>query len=435
MVRPMSSDSVTPPLLRRSITDLAVDYLSTFRVVILNGPRQAGKTTLLSQLSSIRPGEMRTLDDETHLQAALSDPVGFVAAAGGPLFIDEVQRGGEPLIRAIKAIVDRHREPGQFVLAGSTRFLREPSLNESLAGRAGVLDVLPMSHGEFSSQRDRFIEVALTEPDAMRTFGPTGYRRAQYPDVIVRGGFHEPATMDSSRMRNAWFRNFVAAVTDRDIREIGRVNEPSAAGRVLRGLAAMSGQLLVTTTLSERSELSRAAVDRYTELLDAVFLIHRLPPWSRNVLNRAVRHPKVYLADTGLLAHVLGASTASLSSPASPHRGALVETFVVNELRKQLTWADVEAQLFHYRDQQGRSEVDVIVEAADGSLVAIEVKAAQSVAAADLRHLAGLRDKLGTAFRHGFLVYLGDAAVSFGERLSAVPLASLWAAPGMRTPS
>lgn len=419
----------TEPLIERSVASGAGEYLTNFRVLVLNGPRQAGKTTLMRQLIASRGGELRNLDDEAQLAATLNDPIGFVSSTGRPLYIDEIQRTGEPLVRAVKAAVDADRAVGQFVLAGSVRFLAEPSLGESLAGRAGVLEVLPFSQGELAGHAEHFVDIAFSAPDELRHLRPFTTKREAYLNMMARGGFPEPSRMDNGRARNAWFANYVRAVTERDIREMARVNQPSAAGTVLRGLAAMSAQLLVTTTLSAKADLSRATVDRYVELLDAVFLVHRLRPWSRNPLTKAVKHSKVHLIDSGLLCHLLGATAHSLANPTSSAVGAVIETFVVHELRKQVSWADITAELYHYRDAHGNGEIDVIIEAADGRLVGIEVKASQTVNARDFRHLETLAAKLGSDFVHGFVIYLGTHVLSFGERLTAIPLATLWTTP------
>jgi len=416
-------------LVERSIASRAADYLSGFRVVVLNGPRQAGKTTLMRQLIAAGGGELRNLDDEAQLAAARRDPAGFVASSRRPLYLDEVQRVGDPLVRAVKAVVDADPGVGRFVLAGSTRFLAEPTLGESLAGRAGVLEVLPFSQGELAGRAETFLDLAFATPDKLRRLPSLTTSRADYIEVMVRGGFPEPSRIVSSRVRNAWFANYVSAITERDIREMARVNQPSAAGTVLRGLAAMSAQLLVSTTLSLRADLPRATVDRYTELLDAVFLVHRLRPWSRNPLTKAVKHAKIHLIDTGLLCHLLGTGARTLASPTATAVGAVTETFVVNELRKQLSWSDIDAQLYHYRDSHGNAEVDVVAEAADGRILAIETKAAQTVTERDFRHLAQLAAKLGADFAHGFVIYLGQHVLSFGDGLTAIPLGALWARP------
>lgn len=411
--------------LPRAVAEIAGSYLAALRVVILNGPRQAGKTTLMRQLQA-GGGVWRNLDDESDLTAAQADPTGFVENVSGPMFIDEVQRGGESLVRAVKAVVDRSQRPGQFVLAGSTRFLSTPTLNESLAGRAGVVQVLPFSQGELSGRPDNFVDRAFSAPDAFAAAGRCPDTREELIGRIWRGGFPEPLRIADARVRRAWFTNYVTAVTDSDIREMARVNQPSAAGTVLRALAAMSAQPLVTTTVAQKADLSRATVDRYVELLDAVFLVHRVPPLSRNPLAHAVRYAKTYVVDTGLLCHLLGLTEHALRRFDAPGLGAVVETFVVNEVRKQLTWSQAPAALGHYRDARNDREVDVVLQADDGRVIGIEVKAAQSVRARDTRHLEYLRDRLGSDFVHGFVVYLGSQPLSLGDRMTALPLPLLW---------
>ena len=411
-------------LVGRGVQDVATQYLAALRVVILNGPRQSGKTTLMRQLLK-QGGQWRNLDEETDLTAAIRDPVGFVSHKAGPLFIDEVQRGGEPLVRAIKAAVDRDPRPGQFALAGSIRFLRTPSLSESLAGRAGVVEVLPFSQSELAGQQETFVDRAFCDSQSLRA-GSDPMPRDDIISLLCRGGFPEPIRLADGRLRRAWFANYLAAVTDTDLREMTRINQPSAAATVLRALAAMSAQSLVTSTLAQKADLTRSTVDRYRDLLDAVFLVHQVPPWSRNPLTQAVRHPKTYLVDTGLLCHLLGLGEHALRRSDAAALGPVVETFVVNELQKQLTWSTTDASLRHYRDAKNDREVDVILEADDGRLVAIEVKAAQSVRDRDTRHLDHLRDRLGVDFVHGFVIYLGSQALSLGDRLTALPLPALW---------
>lgn len=422
---------VTPrDQVRRQIDGRAAEYLDGLRVLVLNGPRQAGKTTLLHQLVAVGGGDVRSLDDDLYLRAALDDPAQFVRSDTRPLCIDEVQRGGDPLVRAVKSAVDKNNTPGQYVLAGSTRFLADPTLHESLAGRAGVLEVLPFSQSELAGTRGDFLDVTFAgDADRIRRLPVQPYTREDYLALMVRGNFPEVVRLKSARTRTAWFTTYVQAVVDGDIRAMARINEPSGVAAVLRGLAAMSGQQLVVTTLAEKADVARATVERYTELLDAVFLIHRLRPWSRNPLARAVRRPKVHLVDTGLLCHLLNVNEQSLSRIESRELGPVAETYVVNELRKQATWAETDVTLRHFRDSHGNSEVDVIAESPDARVVGIEVKAALTVTGRDFKHLDGLKAKLGTDFVHGYVVYLGTSTLSFGDRLTAVPLGALWANP------
>jgi predicted AAA+ superfamily ATPase len=418
-------------LLSRAIVQRAQEYREMFRVIVLNGPRQAGKSTLMRQMLAASGGEYRTLDDPQQLAAARSDPAGYIASGARPSYIDEVQRGGDSLVLAIKAAVDADNARGQFVLAGSTRFLAEPTLTESLAGRAAILEVLPFSQSELAAEAEpgqpTFLDIAFDSPEDLRTLALLPLTRSDYFELMVRGGYAEAARITSERARGAWFAGYLAGVVERDIRYMARINEPSAAAAVLRGLAAMTSQLLVSTTLATKADLSRETVNRYLELLEAVFLVQRLPAWSRNPLTKAVRRPKVHLVDTGLLCSLLGVNARALANPTSVMAGPVTETFVVNELHKLSTWAESAIRLHHYRDSHGNEEVDIIAETNDGRVIGIEVKAAVTVTGRDFRHLEKLDAKLGRDFVHGYVIHLGQSTLSFGEKLTAIPLGALWA--------
>jgi uncharacterized protein len=416
------------PDLPRACCELVKEYLSTFRVVILNGPRQAGKTTLLNAVRALLGGTPLNLDDEQLLQAAISDPLGFAGSGTEPRLIDEVQRAGDPLVRAIKAEVDADPRAGRYVLAGSTRFLSTPSLSESLAGRAAVVDVWPFSQGEFEGKFERFIDTAFDEPGSLREFTPSQVDRTGYFDRVCRGGFPEPALMHSARARRTWFRSYVRAIAERDIREMTRLNEPSAITTLLSYLASITAQEHNSVHTSNKTGLHRTTVNRYLELLEAVFLIHRLPAWSRNPTARVVKHAKVHLTDTGLASALLGVSAESLAKPVAPARGALIETFIVNELAKQATWSEAQVRLHHWRISGG-AEVDVVLEREDGQIVGIESKARDTVTADDFQGLAALRDQVGDQFRQGIVLHTGKrGSVNFGERLLSLPIAALWEA-------
>ncbi|HSV68276.1 MAG TPA: ATP-binding protein [Mycobacteriales bacterium] len=404
------------------------EHLSTFRGVVLNGPRQAGKSTLLDAIHRQLGGTLLNLDNEQLLQAATADPVSFASSGTKPRFIDEVQRGGDPLLRAIKAEVDAKPTPGRYVLAGSTRFLTTPSLSESLAGRVAVVDVWPFSPGELEGRSDRFIDIIFADPSSLAGLETSAVDRLDYFTRVCRGGFPEPALMRTARARRAWFRSYVQAISERDIREMARVNEPSAIASLLSYLASITAQEHNSANTSNKTGLHRGTVNRYLELLEAVFLIHRLPAWSRNMTARVVKHPKLHLTDTGLAAPLLGISPESLALPVTPAREPLIETFIVNELAKQSTWSDTAVRLHHWR-VSGGAEVDVVIERDDGQVVGVEAKAKDTVTAEDFRGLAALRDLLGPQFTRGVVLHTGrQGSITFGDRLVSLPISSLWEA-------
>lgn len=371
-------------------------------------------------------GTLLNLDNEQLLQAAVSDPLAFATSGEEPRFIDEVQRAGDALVRAIKAEVDADPTPGRYVLAGSTRFLSTPSLSESLAGRGAVVDVWPFSQGEFEGRFENFIDIAFCDPDSLRAFAPSTVDRAEYFARMCRGGFPEPALLKTTRARRAWFRSYVQAIAERDIREMARVNEPSAITALLAYLASITAQEHNSVNTSSKTGLHRATVNRYIELLEAVFLVHRLPIWSRNLTARVVKHSKLHLTDTGLAASLLGISPESLAKPVAPARGPLIETFIVNELAKHATWSETAVRLHHWR-VSGGAEVDVVLERDDGQVVGIEAKARDTVTTADFRGLTTLRDLLGDQFSLGVVFHTGrQGCISFGDRLVSLPIAALW---------
>lgn len=411
----------------RRLAPVVLEALGTFRAVVLTGARQTGKTTLVRQVLGGR-GTFVRLDDEAVLQAALSDPVSLALTGRTPRAFDEVQRAGDPLVRAIKAAVDDDRSPGQFVLNGSADFLTVPTISESLAGRAAFLELWPFAQGELHGAPDGFVDVVFSEAESLRagpvsTLGPADYLRR-----VVAGGYPEASVLPE-RARRAWFSNYVRTVAQRDITELTGARRADQLPRLLRLLAARTAHELVLADVHRDGGFgSRDTTDDYVGYLGMTYLVQQLPAWSRNLTTKVKRHPKVHLSDTGLAAYLLGKGVDALSRPGDPSRGPLLETFAFNELRRQLGWSDVAATAHHFRNRDG-AEVDMVFEAGDGRVVAIEVKASATVTKPDFRWLDLLRKRAGDDFVHGFVLYCGERPLAFGDRLTAVPLSYVWQAP------
>jgi len=412
-------------LLRRNAMPSLLELLDTFRVVTVSGPRQSGKTTLVNAVvGNEREARVLSLDDEALLQAAIEDPAGFVATPSRPLVIDEVQRAGEPLVRAIKRQVDRDPRPGQFLLTGSADFLTVPQISESLAGRTVFLELWPFSQGEIEGVREGFIDRAFDDPEGLRAGPATVSSRPDVLERVCRGGYPEVQAL-TGRRRDAWFGAYVRTVIERDITELGNIRRGGDVPRLLRLLAARSGSEVVMQDVIRDADLARQTVFDYVALLRAVGLVHELPAWSRSLTSRAKRHPKLFIADPGLAAYLLGATPAALAEPGAPALGGLVETFAIAEVLRQRAWAERDVTLHHFRNRGG-AEVDLVLEGRDGRAVGIEIKASSTVRIQHFRGLQIVRDELGKDFIHGFVLYLGDQALSFGDRLTALPIASLW---------
>ncbi|MDN5860327.1 MAG: ATP-binding protein, partial [Pseudonocardia sp.] len=411
---------------------LLEECIADFRVTIVNGPRQAGKTTLLKQLHARLGGAFVTLDDAEERAAARDDPSGYLQALPRPLFVDEVQRGGNDLVLAIKAAVDREQRRGAFVLSGSTRFLTVPTLSESLAGRAALVELWPFSVAERIDAPPTFVDQVFTDPHALLRSNPAPVSRREYLQLCCTGGFPEATALRSARSRSRWFSSYLATVTQREVLDLARIRHAELLPRLFRLLAAITAQELNVTSLARDLGIDDNTVRSYLPLLETVFLLHQLPAWSRNLTARVKRRPKVHLSDTGLAAWLMETAPAALTRPGNPAAGSLLETFVVNELTKLRATADTEVGLFHFQDRDGR-EIDCVLETPAGRLVGVEVKAGSTVRSEDFRHLALMRDRTGSDFVTGVVFFTGDRPLPFGDRLLALPISLLWS--GMPPPA
>lgn len=405
--------------------------LAGFRVVVLQGPRQAGKSTLARQVVRHRGGTYLSLDDPDTLAAAALDPRA-VLDRPRPVVVDEVQRGGDELVRRVKLAVDANPARGQYLLTGSTRFLTVPVLSESLAGRAVFADLWPFSQGEMQGLRESFVERLLTSSAAIRALRPQPLARVEYLHRALRGGFPEVQGLDPT-LWATWHDAYVATVVQRDIASFSDARKLHVLPRLLSLLAARSGQLLVKADLARAMGLHHVTLDEYLGYLETVFLVRVVPAWASSPTTARTRTPKVHLADTGLVAALLRLDEARLA--AEPERsGALLESFVVNELTRQLSAAGHgETELSHLRTRDGR-EVDVVLEGRDGRVAAVEVKAGTVVRPADASHLRWLAERLGDRFVAGVVLNTGDRVVALDDRITLMPLSALWAAPASGLP-
>lgn len=411
-------------VVERHVASVVLESLADTRVVVVQGARQVGKTTLVSDVVDRVGGRLVTFDEEVTRAGARLDPVAFLAQAGdGLLAIDEVQRVPD-LVLALKLVVDRDRRPGRFLLTGSVNLLRLPAMQDSLAGRAESVDLFGFSQGELAGRRERFVDRLL----AGETF--SGHRsdlgRADYLEVACAGGYPE-ALSRSGRRRSAWWDNYLRRIVERDAPDVSGLQRLFELPGLLRLLAARNASELNMASLAGDAGIPVRTLAPYVELLETLFLVHRVPAWSTNLSKRVVSRPKVALLDTGLAARLVNVTAAGAAGGANPGvAGQLLEGFVAGELRRQLSWADVDARLHHYRDHGG-AEVDLLLETGDGRIAGIEVKATSSVTGRDVRWLTQLRDSLGARFVAGVVLHTGAVAAPFGDRIAAVPMDVLWA--------
>jgi len=260
---------------------------------------------------------------------------------------------------------------------------------------------------------------------AMLAIRPEQISRAAIFARVVAGGFPEAQTR-TSRGRTRWFESYVRTVVERDVADVVRVHRPDDLARLARLLASRTATTINVTSLANELDIPRTTLTGYLPLLRAVFFCFALPAWSRNVTSRAIKQPKLHVTDSGVAAHLLGATAEVLGAAGAAHAGALLETFAVSEVVRQIGWAETRVTPHHFRARDG-SEVDLVLEAADGRVAAIEVKAARSVGSRDLRGLRLLRDRLGDKFVGGVVLCACDSVRPAGDRICVAPVSAIWA--------
>lgn len=411
----------TSELLPRRAAQLISDALADTRVVILNGARQTGKSTLAKVvLSRTEIGASRYLDDVATRAAAQSDPTRFVRGEG-TMLIDEVQRVPE-LWLAIKHLVDQDPRPGRFLLTGSARLLGLASLPDALPGRSETIELWPLSQGEIADEPDGFID-ALFKNGVDLNPAPVELRQRDYLIRALRGGYPEAVRRAVPRRRERFFESYVADLLSRDVSQVAHISRVSDMRRLLNLLAAQTSGLVNHNRLASELSITAPTVKSYVEILETVFLVKQLPAWSTNMTTRAVSTPKLIFVDSGLAGFLNNAGANNDTAV-----GGLLENFVLSELARQLTWSTVSARLFHYRDRD-QYEVDAVLEDNVGRVVAIEVKAAETVRRDDFDGIRLLQRRLGERFRAGLVLYCGTKTLPFGDQLACMPISAVWTTP------
>lgn len=388
-------------------------------VVLVHGPRQCGKTSLVRRICEPRGYVYFSFDDPAVLSAASSDPSGFVADLPKQVILDEVQRVPS-LFSSIKLSVDRDRRPGRFVLTGSANVLLLPTLSDSLAGRMETVRLHPLSRAELDG-RDAWLPASLfsglNAGGSYRRLGPLLAER------IAAGGYPAALARSTNTRRAAWYRDYIDALVQRDVRELSRIRALDVLPDLLSAVAGQSARLLNVSGLASPFHVSRVTIGDYVTLLERLFLVEIVPPWHSNRLSRLVKTPKAHLGDSGVACALLGLDAAALYADREAY-GQLVETYVYQEIRRQASGLDAPLRFHHFRDKDG-AEVDIVIERAGRELAGVEVKAASTVTERDFSGLRKLRAAAGKRFRAGIVVYDGEAAVAFGDDLFALPVSAL----------
>lgn len=390
-------EDINPPY-PRLLTAVLADHFRVMPAVVITGARQTGKSTIAERLS---PGQRvyRSLDDLDVAELANRDPMALVGGTD-PITLDEVQRAPE-LMLAIKRAIDLDRVPGRFLITGSANLLLMQRVSESLAGCASYLTLWPMTRGETVGRGDCGLWQDLLQgddhawPEIVRASTRT---QTDWRLLARRGGFPTPAlALLSDADRALWFDGYVRTYLERDLQAQSAIKALPDFRRLMRAVCLRLGQLLNQTELGRDVALPQSTVHRYLNLMEASYMLVRVPAYSVNRTKRLVKSPKLYWSDTGLAMHILAVQAAD-----GPH----LENLVLGDL---LAWRDVHpnrAEILNWRTARGE-EVDFVLEIGD-RLVPIEVKVTPRPSLKDTANIRLFRQEYGTAARAGLLLHTGE---------------------------
>lgn len=405
-------------MFRRNLAPALEAALGDTPVVLISGARQTGKSTLVQSMVS---GNYYTFDDAGTLSSARADPQGFLAALPRPAILDEVQLVPE-LFRAIKFEVDRDRRPGSFVLTGSANIMALPSLSESLAGRMELLTLWPLSQGELSNMREGFMDALFDA--APPVLGPSRLSQQELISRVLEGGFPEVVQRSNAARTRAWFRSYTTTVLQRHVQDISNIDALAELPRILSLVAAQATGISNVARLARDVDIPPTSMKRYLSLLQAAYVVQALPGWSQRLSQRLMKTERLTVLDSGVLAFLQNVTAQRLITERKL-LGPILATFVEMELRKQQGWSETLATLYYLRTHSG-VDVDLVIEASDGRLAGIEVRAAARAEPRDFRGLEFMREQFGDRFVRGILLYTGEQTLPFGDRLWAMPVDALW---------
>ena len=413
-------------MIERNLSTNVLEALQGFPVVYVNGPRQAGKSTLVQNLAENDwPAEYVTFDEATMMGAAEANPESFLRAYQDRLILDEVQMV-PALFRVLKLLADEARQAdktsanGRYLLTGSANIMALPKLSDALVGRMRVLTLYPLSALEITRGEGGFLSNLMAND-----FKPGSIRRkTALVDVIRKATFPEISEEGDDRRRQ-WFESYITTILQRDVRQIADIAKLGVLPNLLKVLAGRAGGLINDADISRAIDQNAVTAKNYRVLLQMMFLTFDVKPWYRNTGKRLVKSPKGYIIDTALLCHLQQIDMAK-AEIRDPHIfGHVFENFVASEILKQLASSNDAAELYHFRTSDGK-EVDFVLERPDGQLAAIEVKGRDSVTASDFKGLKELCRLTENDFLCGIVLYRGNKIIPFDKNMWAVPVDAMW---------
>lgn len=403
----------------RFLVNKLQEALSDTPVVMISGPRQSGKSTLIQQVA-MQDRKYITLDDVNLLDIARNDPIGLIRGVNF-LAIDEIQRAPE-LLLAIKKSVDEDRRPGRFLLTGSANILTMPKLSESLAGRMETLHLLPLASSELYFGKGQWLDF-LFSSEITKITNNQSKIKFELDKQLITGGYPEAIIRKKSERRETWFLQYLEALIARDFQENDQIHKIEVVEKLLKIIAQMSGQLCNTTVIGSAIGIDAKTANKYISILERMFLVRRVSQWSANNYARVIKMPKIFFLDSGLQSNLMRINEDNLEHERTK-MGQILETFVFSELLKLITWARKPYSIYTYRDKD-QVEVDFIIEDNRNRIIGVEVKRSATVRADDFKGLKKIEKMAEGLFVSGIVLYDGSDILPISNKMWAIPISSI----------
>ncbi len=411
-------------MIKRDLEAKIEQALDNFRIVLLSGPRQSGKTTLVNEIAKNRDMSYVTLDDQSLLDFAKSDPKNFLAFySKKPLVIDEIQYAPE-LVKELKMYVDNSNTKGMFLLTGSADLINMNQVTESLAGRMVTYHLYPLSTKEIYQRDENMIDYLFSEDITQIDVNSYTQSLSSIIEHVLVGGYPEVQELEET-FRGEWFESYMDARVKKDIVELKNINinRIENISKLLILLANQTGSILNINQLSKKLQIDNKTTQSYISILESMFILKRVLPYFTNKHLSVVKSPKINFIDTGVVCSILGIDADNLLTNKNEIYGNIIENFIYTELLKQATTSKTSIKIEHFRDLR-KKEVDFILEKKDGNFIAIEVKAKSIIKKDDLKGLIELIKK-STKLLNAFVVYSGEEIRPFsleGKMIYLLPM-------------
>ena len=413
-------------MFKRRLLEVIKTRFAEEPVIILEGARAVGKSTILQAISKDIGVQIIDLDDLATRNAVLNDPSHFVEG-DEPVLIDEFQKVPE-ILDAIKAELNKATYPGRYLLTGSVKSEKLPRGTQALTGRVHHLTVPPLMQCEIDGTEIDLLERILADPDGLVKKKRSSTDRLDYATRVTKGGFPIVLSSRESAQRNRWHRDYINKSLSQDVQEISRIQQKELLPRLLTLLASQNAQVLNTAKISREIELNAITTDQYIKLLESLFIAQRIPAWGKRLNSRSIQKPKIQLLDSGLLSFLTKLTPEKIvgkSAAVATEFGHVFESFVTNEFLRLAQLRDDFIAPGHWRTHDS-DEVDLVLEFQTGAIVGIEVKAGKTVSDSDFRGLRKLKEYVGSDFHCGVLIYQGEFSYRNADGSIVLPADRLW---------